>query len=222
MAPAHNAATMSTAAHVRSRRRRREVRSPAMISSSSSLGGGSCLPDFGESFLVLPGQRPLSGVGRTLLSPAVGPVHHRNATAATPRGVGAPGGAAGQGRLVNARSGWVARAVPGASRAVDQRVDPRVDLGPVQDMQGDLVRMAWVRPPPPTNRRARSRATRTRNDLDHLECRVLGIPQLRELLQGPEPGGEIEGAVPSYPSSGLLGDRVFTWRNSTRPAVHVA
>ena len=44
--------------------------------------------EFGEAFFVLPGQRPLSGVGRTFVSPAVAAVHDRNAKAATRGAVG--------------------------------------------------------------------------------------------------------------------------------------
>ena len=60
--------------------------------------------NFGEAFLVFPRQCPLSGVGRTFVSPAVVAVHDLNAKAATHSAVGMSTCAAGPGHLVNARS----------------------------------------------------------------------------------------------------------------------
>jgi hypothetical protein len=60
---------------------------------------GELSANFGEAFFVFPRQRPLAGMGRTLVPPAVVAVHIPNAKAETRAAVGTSTISAAQGRL---------------------------------------------------------------------------------------------------------------------------
>ena len=68
--PRHAAVAVACAARRRSR--------------APPRSGGELPPDFGEAFLILPGQHTSAGVGRTFALRAAGCVHDRNAKAARP------------------------------------------------------------------------------------------------------------------------------------------
>ena len=81
--------TMSAVPHPTRRRRRRSAAQPGDDLELLLARGRELPADFGEAFLVFPGQRTSAGVGRTFAPRAAGAVHDRNAKAARPRVVGA-------------------------------------------------------------------------------------------------------------------------------------